>query len=388
MIFNPSEPRVAEGVRGRAPEVCGVRGCRHSVAVMASPTAGITLSDPTFEPKDRRNAFERFWLNLISDERDLPFIPLALQMTFVIIPLAVLLYVPGVFRWWLAPVYWAVVFPGFMDRYMLMLHNASHRRLFKRKYNFMNKWVPWVIGIFCGQTPETYYIHHITMHHAEGNLPNDLSSTMKYQRDSRIAWLRYFFRFFFFILFDMTRYQLRKKRYPLLRKMLIGELSFYAITAVMMFVNWQATVTVFVVPLVVIRILMMAGNWGQHAFVDPDDPSNDYKSAITCINARYNHRGFNDGYHISHHLVANRHWTDHPAELQENLQAYVDNDAIIFEGIDFFMVWLYLMLGRKDWLVERFVDLREEKRSKEEILALFERRLKKFSPEQLAALQK
>ena len=52
------------------------------------------------------------------------------------------------------------------------------------------------------------------------------------------------------------------------------------------------------------------------------------------------------------------------------------------------MVWLYLMLDRKDWLVERFVDLREEKRSKEEILALFERRLKKFSPEQLAALQK
>ena len=83
---------------------------------------------------------------------------------------------------------------------------------------------------------------------------------------------------------------------------------------------------------------------GGAAFVDPDDPSNDYKSAITCINARYNHRGFNDGYHISHHLVANRHWTDHPAELQENLQAYVDNDAIIFEGIDFFMVWLLSLI--------------------------------------------
>ncbi|MEC7522190.1 MAG: fatty acid desaturase [Myxococcota bacterium] len=350
--------------------------------------AGLTLSDPTFEAKERRNAFERFWLKLIQDERDLPFISLALQMTFVLIPAAVLLYVPGVFRWWLAPAYWALLFLGFMDRYMLMLHNTSHRRLFKRKYNFMNKWVPWVIAVFCGQTPETYYIHHITMHHAEGNLPNDLSSTMKYQRDSRIAWLRYFFRFFFFILVDMTRYQVRKKRYPLLRKMLIGELSFYALTAAMMFVNWQATLVVFVVPFLTIRVLMMAGNWGQHAFIDPDDPGNDFKSAITCINARYNQRAFNDGYHISHHLVANRHWTDHPGELLDNIDAYRENDAIIFEGIDFFMVWLYLMLGRKDWLADRFVDLREEKRSKEEIIALFDRRLKKFSPEQLEAYRK
>ena len=65
--------------------------------------AGLTLSDPTFEAKERRNAFERFWLKLIQDERDLPFISLALLMTFVLITAAVLLYVPGVFRWWLAP---------------------------------------------------------------------------------------------------------------------------------------------------------------------------------------------------------------------------------------------------------------------------------------------
>ncbi|HJL17540.1 MAG TPA: fatty acid desaturase [Sandaracinaceae bacterium LLY-WYZ-13_1] len=351
---------------------------------MARHTAAISLSDPTFRPKEKRNAFERFWLRLISDERDLPFIWLSLQMTLFLIPAGVLLFVPGVFTWWLAPVYWALLFLVFMDRYMLMLHNTSHRRLFKRKYNFMNKWIPWVIGIFCGQTPDTYYIHHITMHHAEGNLPKDLSSTMKYQRDSFLHWLRYFLRFFFFIMPEMSVYQAKKKRWKLLRRMLIGELSFYALCAGLMFVNWQATLTVFVVPFVAIRFLMMAGNWGQHAFVDPDEPGNDYKSSITCINARYNRRAFNDGYHISHHLVANRHWTDHPGELEEHLDEYRKNDAIIFEGIDFFMVWLYLMLKRYDWLADRFVDLRDEPRSKDEIIALFHRRLKRFPPEKLA----
>jgi len=31
-------------------------------------------------------------------------------------------------------------------------------------------------------------------------------------------------------------------------------------------VNWQATLTVFIAPFVTMRSLMMAGNWGQHAF--------------------------------------------------------------------------------------------------------------------------
>ena len=354
---------------------------------MARQMSGITLTDPTFEPKEERNAFERFWLRLIRDERDLPFISLALQMTLLILPAGIgMFFVPDAYVWWVAPPYWGLVFLGFLDRYMLMLHNTSHRPLFKRKFNFMNKWVPWVLGIFCGQTPDTYYIHHITMHHAEGNLPKDLSSTMKYQRDSLFDWLRYFFRFFFFIMFDMARYQAKKKRWPLLRKMLVGELSFYALCIGLSFVDWKATLIVFIVPFLVIRFLMMAGNWGQHAFVDPDEPDNDFKSAITCINSRYNQRAFNDGYHNSHHLAANRHWTDHPGELEDHLEEYRKNDAIIFEGIDFFMVWLYLMLKRYDTLADHFVELRDEPRSKDEIIALFERRLKRFEPEQLAKL--
>ena len=353
---------------------------------MSRPLAAIT--DPRFTPKDRRSGIERFFLGLINDERDLPFIWLSIQMTVTILPAAALLYAPGLFRWWMAPLYWALVFLVFIDRYMLMLHNTSHRKLFKRRYKLLNQWIPLVIGPFCGQSPWTYEVHHITMHHAEGNLPDDLSSTMGYQRDSLLDWLKYFFRFFLFIMPEMAVYQLRKKRYSVLRKMLVGEVGFIALCVGLSFVNLGATLTVFVIPFVAIRVLMMAGNWGQHAFVDPDEPDNDYKSSITCINGRYNRRCFNDGYHISHHLVANRHWTDHVAELEDNVDAYRENDAIIFEEIDFFLVWLLLMTKRYDMLADRFVELREEPRSKDEIIALFKRRLAKFSPEKLAAYSK
>lgn len=349
----------------------------------------IEISDPTFTPRSRRNLFERFALRFIRDERDLPFVWLSLQMTVVLLPLAALLFWPGVFRWWMAPLYWAVLFGFFFDRYILMLHNTSHRPLFKREHGWMKFYIPWVLGPFCGETPETYFIHHITMHHAEGNLPRDLSSTMKYRRDSFLHWLLYWADFFFLSMYRLGRYQLSKKRARLFVWMMVGEWSFYALCAVGLWLAPGPTVTVFVVPFVVCRILMMCGNWGQHAFVDENDPGSSYKSSITCINTRYNRRCFNDGYHISHHLVANRHWTEHPAELLANLDKYRDNDAIIFEGIDFFQVWFYLMTKNWDALERHFVDLRATPRTKEEIIALLKSRVRPIDcsrPEILAAV--
>ncbi len=345
---------------------------------MARPIAGISISDPRFTPKAERNAVERLALRFINDERDLPFVWLCLSMTVLLVPMTVAMFWPGVFRWWMAPIYWAVLFGLFFDRYILMLHNTSHRRLFKRKYGFLNNYIPWVLGPFCGESPETYFVHHITMHHAEGNMPKDLSSTMRFQRDSALDFARYFLRFFFFILPEMTLYQSRKKRWPILRRMLSGELSFYALCVGLAFISWEATLVVFVIPFVLCRFLMMCGNWGQHAFIDAADPSNSYKNSITCINAKYNRRCFNDGYHIGHHVTANRHWTDMPDDFERDRANYVKHDAIVFEGIDFFIVWILLMLKRYDTLAKHFVELRDTPRSHEEIVALLKERTRRI----------
>lgn len=338
----------------------------------------LEITDPGFTPVTQRNAPERLALRFIRDERDLPFVWLSLQMTLVLLPAAALLFWPGVFRWWTAPLYWALLFGVFLDRYILMLHNTSHRPLFKREYGWARFYIPWVLGPFCGETPETYFAHHIGMHHAEGNLPRDLSSTMKYQRDSALDFLRYWADFFFLGILRLGHYQVAKKRRKLLARMLVGELSFFVLAGVGLWVNPGATLTVFVVPFLLCRFLMMAGNWGQHAFIDADDPGNSYKSSITCINTRYNRRAFNDGYHISHHLLSARHWTDHPGELRDNRAKYAAEGAIVFSGIDFFQVWALLMLKRHDVLARHFVDLLETPRSEAEIIALLESRVRRI----------
>jgi fatty acid desaturase len=295
-------------------------------------------------------------------------------MTVFLIPFAIYLFVPGRFNWWLALLYMFVSLRLFLDRFILMLHNTSHRKLYKRKYKFLNHYIPWVLGPLCGETPDTYYAHHVGMHHPENNLEDDLSSTLRYQRDSFLDFMTYFLRFFFGIIFELTGYFVKRNRFKLIRSMLVGEFTYYIVVGALLWFNWRAALVVFVIPFCFTRFMMMAGNWGQHAFVDASDPGNCYRNSITTINCLYNRRCFNDGYHISHHLKPNRHWTDHPIEYEENLQKYAEEDAIVFEGIDFFIVWLFLMLKRYDWLADRYVQLREEHRTKEEIIALLKER--------------
>jgi fatty acid desaturase len=218
------------------------------------------------------------------------------------------------------------------------------------------------------------------MHHPENNLKEDLSSTMAYQRDSFPDFMRYFLKFFFLGVLDLTTYLRRKNRKKLLHRFWRGEFSFYVFTAILLLINWKATLIIFIIPFIFTRFMMMAGNWAQHAFIDAASPENCYRNSITCINASYNRRCFNDGYHIGHHLKPAMHWTDLPLEFQNNLSAYKEERAIVFHTIDFFIVWLFLMIRRYDWLAHFYVNLDPEKTmTKTEIITLLKTRVQRIS---------
>ncbi len=341
---------------------------------LVTTAATLQITDPGAPTAPNENPLTRWALGLIVDPRDLPFLKLIASASAILFPFAFYLFLPGRFRWWLAALYLAVNFLGFLDRYILMLHNTSHRTLFKPALRAMNHYIPWVLGPFFGESPETYYSHHVGMHHPENNLPDDLSSTMRFQRDRFDHFMRYFLRFFCLGIVEVSMYLGRKGRRQLMRRMLTGELLFLVSVALLSCVNWRATLMVFIVPFVTVRFLMMAGNWGQHAFIDPARPGNAYVNSLTCINSRYNQRCFNDGYHIGHHVKANRHWSEMPSDFEKNLATYASEGAIVFEGIDFFIVWLMLMLRRYDWLAARYVNLDERERGTDEIIALLRSR--------------
>jgi hypothetical protein len=341
----------------------------------------ITFTDPVAAPSPS-GALDRFFLSLIRDPRDLPFARVQVLSLSVMLALVIWLYIDlniwnvALFLFWYARQ---------LGPYTLMLHNVCHRAYFKARYS----WLDWpfisILGMFFGHVPNVYFAHHVGMHHPENNLDEDLSSTMHLQRDS--AWdffFHYLGRFMVLGGRDLSGYLRGRNRSKILRRWRIGTAVWFAVVIGLAFVNWQATLLVFVFTVLVTRTAMMSGNWAQHAFVDASQPGNCYVNSITCINSGYNRRCFNDGYHISHHFKPARHWTEHPQELNDNLAEYAAADAIIFRKLDFFAVWLLLMLKRYGKLADHYVPIDDRNRSRDEIIELLKERTRRIPPARLA----
>ena len=337
----------------------------------------VLVTDTIEFTKKKLNFIDLFFIPLLNDRRDIVFIYLSIKITLVIIPSAIVLFIFPKLQWWWHGVYLLLLIIVFLGPYVLMLHNVCHRKLFKRKYNYLNSYIPWVLGIFFGQTPETYFYHHVAMHHPENNQTEDLSSTMKYQRDSIRSFLIYLGSFYITGVINLFIYFKNKGRRKYASRILIGESFFILLSILLCFYNLKAALTVFVLPLLFIRFAMMAGNWAQHAFIDAQKPSDIYSNSITCINTIYNKKCFNDGYHIGHHLRPYLHWTEMPANFKENINVYKENKAIVFTGLDYFQIWFLLMTKNYRKLALNFVKL-DDGQNAEDIISFLKTRTQKL----------
>lgn len=173
----------------------------------------------------------------------------------------------------------------YVGTYTLMMHQHIHQRgILSKKFAIIDRLFPYITDPLMGHTWNSYYYHHVKHHHVEGNGPNDLSSTIRYQRDSLVDFLCYVGRFYFFVWLDLPLYFLRTKR-PRSALLIAGwELSTYTFyfTMAKLF-GAKPTFFVYVAPFMIMRLGLMVGNWGQHAFVDPDEPDSDFRSSITLI---------------------------------------------------------------------------------------------------------
>jgi fatty acid desaturase len=340
------------------------------------------ITDPVYQPKKGFSRYEKFWLKYMNDERDLPFIHLLTGIHLLVIPAAIILYTPLLhgWAWWtLAILFFYVSQMYYKGRFGLMYHCMCHRKTFKKPYQgYLHNYITWLVTPFFGHTPETYFSHHMGMHHVENNLEEDDSSTMPYQRDSLSGFLMYYMDFMLLGLKDTFAYLYKRKRKKLYYRLSIGELCFFVFCIAMSFVNLPATILVFIIPFFFGRLVMMLGNWTQHAFIDSQEPSNLYKSAINCINTSYNKICWNDGYHIIHHLRPGLHYTEMPGEFLKLKESFAKNKALVFDGIHYLHVFLYLMIKRYDKLADHVVNIDNMFSSREEAILLMKARTRKI----------
>ena len=198
------------------------------------------------------------------------------------VPSAVMLYyrfswIHGILHWLMQSYY--------VGTYTLMMHQHIHMRgILSKRYAWIDLSFPYITDPLMGHTWNSYFYHHVKHHHVEGNGPDDLSSTIRYRRDSIPDFLYYVARFFFFVWLDLPLYFIWKGKKRTAAKVTFFELGNYAaIYLLAKYANTRATVFVFVLPLLLIRVGLMVGNWGQHALVDEVDPNSDFRSSITLI---------------------------------------------------------------------------------------------------------
>ncbi|KAK1756441.1 hypothetical protein QBC47DRAFT_186258 [Echria macrotheca] len=247
---------------------------------------------------------------------------------------------------------------SYMGPYTLLKHQHIHQNgVLAKRFAVVDHLFPYVMDPLMGHTWNSYYYHHVKHHHVEGNGPGDLSSTIRYQRDSALHFLMYLSRFFWLVWFDLPRYFWRNGRKTMAIKSGCWELGSYAAVYLGFRTNFAAALVVLGMPVVLLRVAMMVGNWGQHAFVDDEEPDSDFRSSITLIDVASNRHCFNDGYHTSHHLNPLRHWRDHPTSFLSSRTDYATNSALVFHDIDFVMITVRLLLKDYDALARRLVPL-------------------------------
>ena len=172
----------------------------------------------------------------------------------------------------------------YLGSFTLMLHNCIHQNgLMSSRYALFDRIWPYVLEPLMGHTWDSYYYHHVKHHHVESNGPDDLSSTIRYQRDELSHFLMYVGRFLALIWLELPLYFFRKRKTILGIKSALSEYCSYAFIYAMARYNFRASLFVLILPFCFMRIGLMVGNFGQHALVDDVDPKSDFRSSITLI---------------------------------------------------------------------------------------------------------
>ncbi|KAI3327317.1 fatty acid desaturase [Xylariaceae sp. AK1471] len=271
--------------------------------------------------------------------------------------------------------------------YTLLRHQHIHQRGVLAKRSWMQLFdhaFPYLLDPLMGHTWNSYFYHHVKHHHVEGNGPDDLSSTVRYQRDDVWHFLQYVGRFYFFVWLDLPLYFARKGRLTTGLRCGFWELSNYAMIITLLRHNFKAGLFTLLLPFLVMRLGLMVGNWGQHAFVDADEPDSDYRSSITLIDVPSNRYCYNDGYHTSHHLNPLRHWRDHPVHFLQSKEIYSREHALVFHNIDYLMITVRLMMRDYETLARCLVPIGDQiDMTMEQRITMLKRHTRKFSEEEI-----
>ena len=360
-------------------------------ATSSADSSSKPINFPDLEATRREHLFrlpqglER-WItaNLLrqKDERNLGIFLVGLNILMTSVPLAAFLFyaethnvLPQSQLIGLGIFYAVFHLKTYARSFILALHYITHCSIFNLQFRYLDHVFKCGICNLFGIPLGLYYPHHIAMHHAEDNMaPHDMSSTMDYDRSSKWNHFQYMLRFFVLACVELPYRLCCRGKYRLAVQCTVGYAIFFSTLIKSFQITPIASFFVLWFPWVVCSFSLMQGNFKEHIFVDPDDPHNNYKSAMTCINCPSNSLTFNTGYHVEHHEQPGLPWYKLPQLFLKNLDQHAEQDSFIFSGVGPQEVGRLVLFGRYEELAKHYVNIGQPQRSEAELIAEFKRR--------------
>ena len=286
------------------------------------------------------------------------------------------------FNWWAVLAYHVITYGpyfAFFSQVATLIHKEGHepKGFFKPRFAFLNKFFGRFMVFFYGHVPEGYPMGHMRIHHKHDNGPDDVTSTVFYNRTQAIRFMIYLFEFMLFWTGISIAYHFyQRNRMDECRRMITGMVVYYLFIGIVMYFNFWFAFGYILLPHLSTIIFLAAINYTWHAWTDPNDLKNIYKNSITVLEGQYN--VYNEDFHVEHHKRPQTHWEEYPVNYQKHLNEYAANRAIVFQDTQAFEIFFWLLFGSYDKMADHMVDLNNDM-SQEDKIKLLKHRLQPIS---------
>jgi len=325
---------------------------------------------------------QRFANKFMKDPRNYNYVPHILWLSIW----APTLYIWAIYRafnfgfeWWFFFTYHFLrIGPRF--RFFAHLHvlvhkeGHDHKGFFKGPFNICNYLCQWWVGPFYGQVPNSYAMAHNKIHHRYDNQLDDVHTNLDLDRSKLWSFIVYLPRFaFYWIGVSPLRFFVQNKEWRFAVGMFSGmayHLALFVASAV--WVNPIFAIAYIGYPLFEDIIFFGGISYLWHAWVDPDDITNQHVNSVTILKGKDNI--WNEDFHVVHHTSPATHWTNYPKHFEEHREEYAKCKATIFQDTEEGELLFLMLSGNFDRMADFYVDL-EGKLNKEQKKELIMRRL-------------
>eukprot|EP00756_Hemistasia_phaeocysticola_P021526 Hpha_TRINITY_DN15780_c1_g2::TRINITY_DN15780_c1_g2_i1::g.41724::m.41724 len=234
----------------------------------------------------------------------------------------------------------------------------------------------WWIGLFFGVMPSSFVYGHSINHHKYNNGPGDVVTTSDKPRDNFRNFMCYLPRWGLYSINASTVIQFAKEgQYSTCLKMLMGNVWFAAWFAAFASINPQFALWYVLFPVGENILLLACINWTWHAFLNPDDPEDEFVGSVTILDGPIN--VLQEDYHVVHHQYPGAHWSSHETRYEHHAKMgdYDKTPATVFRNTHAFELFALIVLREYDELAKKFV-VKDSSLSHEDKKAILQQRLR------------